>query len=129
VATSGQQPPSRIFDQRPAATSAPLGGTLGVLAIAFGIGVLGAYALDLHSHACDSCGYKWRHLGAFNLGDLPAHTCRKCGTVQWWKRGWQHAVGMRSTDGAFRPLSSTPSMTAPRPFALSLEASALKKVV
>ncbi len=67
--------------------------TLGVIAIAFGIGVLGAYMLDLHAHTCE-CGYRWRHFGAFNLGDSVAHTCRRCGVVQWWKDGWH--------DGAFQ---------------------------
>jgi hypothetical protein len=71
--------------------SAPLGGTLGVIALAFGIGVLGAYMLDLHSHVCCRCGHRWRHLGAFNFGDEGAHTCSKCGVVQWWKDGIPHA--------------------------------------
>lgn len=66
-------------------------GTLGVIAFAFGIGVLGAYMLDLHGHQCCKCGHRWRHLGAFNFGDEPAHTCVRCGTVQWWKDGIPHA--------------------------------------
>ncbi len=65
-------------------------GTLGVLAIAVGVGVLGYYMLDGHSHTCEACGHRWRHLGAFNFGDATAHTCRQCGTVQWWKDGFQH---------------------------------------
>jgi len=64
-------------------------GPLGVVAIAFGVGLIGAYMLDLHGHTCEVCGHRWRHLGAFNLGDPVAHTCRKCGTVQWWKDGIQ----------------------------------------
>jgi len=72
-------------------SSAPLGGTLGVIVLAFGIGVLGAYMLDLHSHQCCKCGHRWRHLGAFNLGDENAHRCARCGTVQWWKDGVPHA--------------------------------------
>ena len=79
-------------------------GTLGVLAIAFGIGVVGAYAFDLHSHAC-SCGNKWRHLGAFNFGDQDAHTCKRCGQVQGWKGGG--FVGTRA-DGAFQPMAPLP---------------------
>jgi hypothetical protein len=75
------------------------GGPLGVIALAFGVGMLGAYMLDLHNHRCSSCGQKWWHLGAFNLGDLEAHRCRNCGTVQWWKSGWEHVGG---PDGAFR---------------------------
>lgn len=78
----------KTFDRR--SVAAPFGGTLGVIAIAFGIGVLGSYMLDLHSHICDACGHKWRHLGAFNLGDERTHTCGKCGTVQWWKDGAPH---------------------------------------
>ncbi len=63
------------------------GGTLGVIALAFGVGMLGAYMLDLHGHTCEACGSKWRHFGAFSVGDPGAHACRKCGTVQWWKDG------------------------------------------
>ena len=65
-------------------------GTLGVIAIAIGVGALGYYMLDGHSHVCEACGHRWRHLGAFNLGDPAAHTCKRCGTVQWWKDGFQH---------------------------------------
>jgi len=63
---------------------------VGVIAIAVGVGVLGYYMLDGHSHRCEACGYRWRHLGAFNFGDPTAHTCKQCGTVQWWKDGFQH---------------------------------------
>jgi hypothetical protein len=78
--------------------------TIGVIAVAFGVGVLGAYMLGLHSHTCVECGHRWRHLGAFNLGDLEAHTCGRCGTVQWWKSGWQSFDGK---DGAF--VTATPN--------------------
>lgn len=71
-------------DQPPSRTT--LGGTLGVLALAFGIGVVGAYTFDWHGHTC-ACGRRWHHLGAFNAGDEVAHTCPGCGTVQWWKNG------------------------------------------
>lgn len=80
---------------RPRVASAPapaLGGTLGVIALAFGIGVVGALMLDVHGHTCDSCGHRWRHLGAFNLGDKDAHTCGRCGAVQWWKNGVPQAI-------------------------------------
>lgn len=86
--------PWKSFDHRAPPPSAPFGGTLGVIAIAFGIGVLGAYMLDLHGHTCVSCGNRWRHLGAFNMGDQVAHTCGKCGTVQWWKCGWEGTFGV-----------------------------------
>ena len=82
-------PPWKSFDPRSVPPPSPGVGTLGVIAIAFGIGVLGAYALDLHSHTCCACGRKWRHLGAFNLGDPTAHTCT-CGAVQYWKDGIPH---------------------------------------
>jgi hypothetical protein len=72
-------------------------GTLGIIALAFGIGVLGAYALDLHGHTC-ACGNRWYHLGAFNLGDEDSHRCSRCGTVQWWKNGAPHVF--RSGHGA-----------------------------
>lgn len=74
-------------------TKQTAGQTLGVIALAFGLGVIGAYALDLHAHTCDKCGKQWRHLGAFNLGDKDAHTCPRCGVVQWWKDA--------KSDGAF----------------------------
>jgi hypothetical protein len=77
-------------NQKPAIAPG-FGGTLGIVALAFGIGVLGAYALDLHSHTCDLCGHKWRHLGAFNLGDAASHTCSVCGKAQWWKCGFTKA--------------------------------------
>jgi hypothetical protein len=66
-------------------------GTLGALAIAVGVGVLGAYMLDLHGHACERCGRRWRHFGAFNFGDEQSHTCT-CGQVQWWKCGMPHVL-------------------------------------
>jgi len=81
-------------------------GTLGVLAIAVGVGVLGYYMLDGHTHTCEACGNRWRHLGAFNMGDAEAHTCGKCGTVQWWKDGFQHV---------FRDPSVPSIYTAPPP--------------
>ncbi len=74
------------------ATTSPLMSTLGVIAIAFGIGVAGALVFDLHGHTCDSCGNRWKHLGAFNDGDLAAHTCSSCGTVQQWKDGVSQAT-------------------------------------
>lgn len=67
-------------------------GTLGVIALAFGIGVAGAFVLDRHSHTCDKCGNRWSHLGAFNGGDLAAHTCSSCGAVQQWKDGVSQEV-------------------------------------
>ena len=57
------------------------------LAIAAGFVAVGAYMLDLHGHTCDRCGRRWRHFGAFNLGDEKSHTCSRCGDVQWWKCG------------------------------------------
>jgi len=66
-------------------------GLLRVLAVAFGVGVASAYVFDLHSHTC-SCGKKWRHFGSFNEGDLYAHTCPRCGQVQWWKDCPHHHV-------------------------------------
>jgi hypothetical protein len=72
------------------APSQPIG-TIGILAIAFGVGVLGAYTLDWHGHSC-ACGNKWHHLGAFNGGDQEAHRCSRCGQVQWWKDGFPHVI-------------------------------------
>jgi hypothetical protein len=63
--------------------------------------VLGAYMLDMHAHTCDACGNRWRHLGAFNVGDPTSHTCGKCGVVQWWKDGVPHVF--RSSLQPFTP--------------------------
>lgn len=78
--------------------SGTLGSTLGTLAIAVGLGVLGAYMLDFHGHTCEACGHRWHHLGAFNLGDASSHTCSKCGTVQWYKDGAVHVHDPRPHD-------------------------------
>ena len=87
---SWETSPWRSFQEEPASSPPPsLGNMLGVIVIAVGVGVLGYYALDGHSHTCESCGHRWRHLGAFNVGDPAAHSC-KCGTVQWWKDGVPH---------------------------------------
>jgi hypothetical protein len=88
-----QTVPPRPATARPAPPQSALGSfgsALGTVAIAIGVGVLGAYMLDLHTHTCDACGHRWRHLGAFNVGDANAHTCGNCGVVQWWKDGVPH---------------------------------------
>ena len=64
-------------------------GVLSVIAITIGAAAIGCWALDLHSHRCDSCNRKWRHFGAFSFGDPKAHTCATCGTTQFWKDGFQ----------------------------------------
>jgi hypothetical protein len=74
------------------------------MAIAVGVGVLGYYLLDGHAHTCESCGHRWRHLGAFNFGDPSAHSCAICGTVQFWKDGFKHVF----PDPAQRFAPSTP---------------------
>lgn len=56
---------------------------IGVFAAA--VGVVGGLIFDLHRHTCTSCGGRWRHLGAFNFGSESAHTCARCGAVQWTK--------------------------------------------
>jgi hypothetical protein len=76
------------YEPDPPPTS--VGKMITVVALAIGVGVLGYYMLDGHTHTCEACGERWRHLGAFNLGDPGAHTCGKCGTVQWWKDGVPH---------------------------------------
>lgn len=68
------------------------GSTLGGLLLAIGLGAVGAYMLDLHGHTCEKCGRRWRHFGAFNLGDESSHTCARCGEVQWWKCGAPHVL-------------------------------------
>jgi hypothetical protein len=81
---------------QPQSPLSPFGGTIGVIALAFGVGVLAAFAFDWHSHQC-ACGNKWSHLGAFAMGSVDAHRCSRCGTVQFWK------AGAYDTDGAFQP--------------------------
>lgn len=34
-----------------------------------------------HTHKCPSCGHIWEH-GAEARGNIPAHRCEKCGTLQ-----------------------------------------------
>lgn len=89
--TSMPNTPWRTFQEEPPAKSGSFG-MLGGLAIAVGLGALGAYMLDLHGHSCDRCGQRWRHFGAFNLGDEQSHTCSRCGEVQWWKCGAPHVL-------------------------------------
>jgi hypothetical protein len=82
-------------------------GLLATLAITVGVVALGVYALDLHAHTCVNCGHRWRHLGAFNLGDEESHTCSRCGQVQWWKCGAPHVL--RGSQFVARPaLSALP---------------------
>ena len=83
-------------------------GTLGVIAIAVGVGVFGYFMLDVHGHICEACGNKWRHVGAFNFGDQGAHTCGRCGVVQWFKDGFQQAFRDPS-----RPVSTYTPPTPP----------------
>lgn len=87
-------PPTRwrTFEAPAEPSPVSFGSTLGALAVAVGIGVLGVYMLDLHGHTCDKCGRRWRHFGAFNLGDEASHTCSSCGQVQWWKCGAPHVL-------------------------------------
>jgi hypothetical protein len=83
---------------------------------AFAICGVGAYALDLHGHQCASCGRRWRHFGAFNLGDEESHTCSSCGEVQWWKCGAPHV--MRGSQFATLPPPSgvsPPLLSPPAP--------------
>lgn len=90
---ASKRPPRQSFQEpapSPSPPSSSIGSMLGVLAIAVGAVALGAYAFDMHSHTCEACGTRWRHLGAFNLGDPVAHACGTCGTVQWWKDGVPH---------------------------------------
>lgn len=96
MATNG---PKQSVQARPVSPRLPaprqsamgsFGSALGTVAIAVGVGMLGAYMLDLHTHTCEACGNRWRHLGAFNIGDPNSHTCGKCGIVQWWKDGVPH---------------------------------------
>lgn len=105
--------PKPLQPVQPAQPSKPFGGTLGTVLLAFGIGALGAFMLDLHGHQCMACGYRWRHLGAFNVGDLAAHTCRRCGETQWWKDG------VVDGHGAFRPLPGADVLGRPLPATLT----------
>lgn len=98
-------PRASVQTSKKTAAPAPVsvGGTLGALAIMVGLGALGAYMLDLHGHTCEQCGRRWRHLGAFNLGDENSHTCSRCGQVQWWKCGVPHVL--RGSQFAASPMN------------------------
>lgn len=79
--------------------------TLGGAALGVGlIGVLGARVIrlglaeahkapgiperdDIHAHRCDTCGNTWRHTGRASHGSEAAHTCARCGSLQWWRPG------------------------------------------
>lgn len=37
-----------------------------------------------HKHKCQTCGNVWEHENAC-VNNKPAHTCRECGSEQWWK--------------------------------------------
>lgn len=37
-----------------------------------------------HKHKCPSCAHVWKH-GSECLGDKAAHTCPRCGALQWEK--------------------------------------------
>jgi len=87
---SWETSPWRTFQEPDSLPPPSIGTMLGTIAIAVGVGVLGYYMLDGHSHTCESCGHRWRHLGVINVGDPGSHTCGKCGTVQWWKDGVPH---------------------------------------
>lgn len=85
-----RRPPWRTLQEEPSAQPPSLGNMLSAIAIAVGVGALGLYMLDIHSHRCEACGNRWRHLGAFNVGSPAAHSCSSCGTVQWFKDGVPH---------------------------------------
>jgi hypothetical protein len=99
-------------------------GLLATIAITAGVVALGVYALDLHGHTCASCGHKWRHLGAFNLGDEESHTCGRCGQVQWWKCGTPHVL----RGSQFVAPSALPSAPGPSSFAREAERMPLSPV-
>lgn len=90
--TSAQRYPSpgTPTGRPPQGASPPSTGVFSSLAILVGVGVLGAYMLDLHAHTCEGCGKRWRHFGAFNFDDEESHTCTRCGQVQWWRGGAPH---------------------------------------
>lgn len=90
VTISGSKRPAAGVAAASLPEAPSIGNMLGTIALAIGVGVLGYYALDGHSHTCEACGHRWRHLGVLNLGDPVAHSCARCGTVQWWKDGVPH---------------------------------------
>lgn len=64
--------------------------TLYLALLAASVGAAGAAVAvvgEWHRHTCETCGHRWSHLGAFNVGNLAAHTCGRCGREQWWKDG------------------------------------------
>src|SRR5574341_654615 len=109
VTISGSKRPAAGVAAASLPEAPSIGNMLGTIALAIGVGVLGYYALDGHSHTCEACGHRWRHLGVLNLGDPVAHSCARCGTVQWWKDGVPHVFreALRSHDITYRDLSGT----------------------
>jgi hypothetical protein len=81
----------------------PVGVLTGLLLAGAGVVVAG-YMLDFHGHSCCRCGRRWRHFGAFNLGDEESHRC-SCGEVQWWKDGVPHVL--RGSQFVVPPSSET----------------------
>ena len=110
MAASPQLPPWRSSHASPPAPPPKKSlSVFGVIALAVGAGALGYYVLDGHSHTCDRCGHRWRHLGAFNFADLGAHTCARCGAEQFWKDGFQHVFPDPRQASQQQPPSPPPS--------------------
>lgn len=112
---STQAPPRGASQSAPSSQSTPPKSTkpmgmFATIALLVGAGALGAYMLDLHGHTCDKCGQRWRHFGAFNLGDEDSHTCARCGQVQWWKCGAPHVL--RGSQFVTAPLPSPSDLEA-----------------
>ena len=114
----------RYYPKPAVQVTSPFVRTLGALAIAVGVGALGAYMLDLHGHICVKCGRRWRHFGAFNFGDEQSHTCT-CGEVQWWKCGVPHVLRGSQYVTPLLPIATRRSLDAPTvpalPFGAGLE--------
>jgi len=116
--------PWRTFQEEPKPSGSGTLGILGSLAVAVGVGVLGYYMLDGHSHTCEDCEQRWRHFGAFNLNDEDSHRCSRCGQVQWWKDGAPHVLrgsefaappSLSATTAALRVATAPAVLTAPVP--------------
>ena len=73
-----------------------LGSILGLAALAISVGFVASLVFDSsHGHTCDHCGFRWSH-GSSSRGAEAAHTCLRCGAVQWWQ---DHEPRLRQLQG------------------------------
>jgi hypothetical protein len=90
----------------------------GLVLTAFGVWK----GFEVHAHRCPTCGSVWTHNG-FNFGGSTAHTCSKCGALQWvplpddaWHFGADgtiHLVHASHVEPPLPPPTATPPASKP----------------